>query len=253
MPNLLKAKLQSGAVCLNGWSQLPSASVMEQFAQAGWDSILIDLQHGLHDYASALACLQTLAAYPVTPLARPPWYEPGIIGKLLDAGAWGIVCPMTNTAADARALVKACCYPPLGERSNGPVRAGLHVGAAAYQATANQEVLILPQVETITAFENLDAILDVEGVGGIYVGPTDLGLSMGLPPTMDRDEPAILAIYEKLVEGCARRGLVAGMHCASPAYANRMIEMGFKLITVATDISLLANGAKAVVKAVKTG
>jgi len=251
LPNPLKAKLATGAACLNVWSMLPSPSAAELFAQAGFDSITIDLQHGLHDYASAVACMQAMAAYPVTPLARSPWNEPGIIGKLLDAGAWGVICPMINSSADAKALAKACCYPPLGERSNGPVRAGFYGGPGGYQATANQEVLVLPQVETGAAVDNIDAILDVEGVGGIYVGPSDLGLSIGLPAILDREEPAILAIYEKLVAACAKRGLVPGIHTASPAYATRMIAMGFRLVTIAADGALLARGARDAVKAMK--
>jgi 4-hydroxy-2-oxoheptanedioate aldolase len=110
---------------------------------------------------------------------------------------------------------------------------------------------VLPQVETGAAVDNIDAILDVEGVGGIYVGPSDLGLSMGLPAILDREEPVILAIYEKLLAACGRRGLVPGIHCASPAYGRRMIAMGFRLVTVAADGALLARGAADAVKAMK--
>lgn len=251
MPNQLKARLKLGQACINGWSLIPSNFCAEVFAQAGWDSITFDLQHGLHDYRSAIDCIQAIQSYEVTPLVRVPWNEPGIIGKVLDGGAWGVICPMINSQADAGALVRACHYPPLGQRSFGPVRASRYGGRTAYLASANQEILVLPQVETREAVENIEAILDVEGVSGVYVGPSDLGISLGLPATFDREEPVILEIYHELVAQTARRGLVAAMHNSSPAYAARMIEMGFRLITVANDMALLGNSSRETVLATR--
>jgi 4-hydroxy-2-oxoheptanedioate aldolase len=251
MSNPLKARLKAGRVCLNAWSVLPSPFVVEALALSGWDSVTLDLQHGLHDYASMVACIQALRASPVTTLARTPWNEPGILGRVLDAGAWGVICPMINTAADARALADACLYPPVGKRSNGPIRAPAPAGGVAYQSIANDEVLILPQVETIEAVTNLDAILDTPGLGGIYVGPSDLGFSMGLPPKLDREEPEILRIYEGLIEKTSRRGLVAGIHNLTPAYAGRMADMGFTLVTAASDLDLIGQGGRAAARATR--
>ena len=251
MTNKLKARLKSGKVAVNAWSLLPSTFAAEFMVQAGWDSVTFDMQHGLHDYASAVACIQACQAHPVTPIVRVPWSEPGILGKVLDAGAWGIIVPMINTAEEARALVKACYYPPLGMRSNGPVRAAAYGVASSYQSIANDEIIILPQIETREGVANAEAILDVEGISGIYVGPSDLGFSYGLPPVLDREEPEILEIYRQLLALTKKRGLVAGIQNMSPAYGARMAEMGFQLVTVASDGLLLGRGARETVLATR--
>jgi len=242
--NKLRARLEAGKVCINGWSVIPCNFTAEIFAQMGWDSVTLDIQHGLHDYRSAVNCIQAMQAHPVTPLVRVPWNEPGIIGKVLDAGAWGVICPMINNAKDAQALVKASLYPPMGERSNGPVRAAAYGGRTPYQEIANDQVLILPQIETREAVENLEAILDVPGISGVYMGPSDLGLSMGLPPILDREEPEILAIYDRVLAETAKRGQFAGIQNGTPAYAARMAKLGFGLVTVASDGALLGHSAR---------
>ena len=138
-------------------------------------------------------------AHPITPLVRVPWNEPGIIGKALDGGAWGIICPMVNNAAEAKALADACLYPPVGKRSNGPIRAAMYGEASSYQTIANDEVLVIAMIETQEGIDNIDEILSVPGISGIYIGPSDMGLSLGLIPILDREEPLILGIYEKLL------------------------------------------------------
>ncbi len=251
MANPLRARLAAGKVAVNAWSLLPSTFAAEFLAQAGWDSITFDMQHGLHDYSSAVACIQAVQSHPVTPLVRVPWNEPGIIGKVLDAGAWGVIIPMVNTEADARAVVQACCYPPLGVRSNGPIRAAAYGTASPYQKIANAEILILPQIETQQAVDNLEAILDVPGISGIYAGPSDLGLSLGLAPVLDQEEPQILEIYRVLIEQTRKRGMFAGIQNATSGYAARMAAMGFGLVTVASDAGLLAMGARQAVLATR--
>jgi 4-hydroxy-2-oxoheptanedioate aldolase len=251
MANKLKARLKDGKVGLNAWSLLPSTYAAEFLVQGGWDSVTFDLQHGLHDYASAVACIQACQSYPATPLVRVPWGEPGILGKVLDAGAWGVIIPMINTAEEAQALVKACYYPPMGMRSNGPVRAAAYGTLSPYQSIANDEILILPQIETREAVRNLESILDVPGVSGVYVGPSDLAFSFGLPPALDREEPEIFEIYRNLIEQTRKRGLVAGIQNMSPAYGARMAEMGFQIITVASDGVFLGKGSRDVVVATR--
>ena len=242
--NRLKERLNAGKPCINGWLLLPSAFSAEVMAQTGWDSLTIDLQHGLHDYQSAVSAIQAMQAHPVTPLVRVPVNEPGIIGKVLDAGAWGVICPMVNTAAEARALVQSCLYPPIGARSYGPIRARGYGGPEPYHSIANDQVLVLPQIETIEAVHNIEQILDVTGVSGIYIGPNDLGFSMGLVPTLDRREPEILALYDTLLKETSKRRLIACIHNASPVYAAEMIKRGFHLVTVASDITCMAASAR---------
>jgi 4-hydroxy-2-oxoheptanedioate aldolase len=251
VPNKLKQMWQDGRASVNGWLAIPSGFSAEVMAQAGWDSVTVDLQHGLQDYQTMVACFQAMQSHPVLPMVRVPWNEPGIVGKVLDAGAYGVICPMVNTRAEAEAFVAACKYPPLGKRSNGPIRAGIYGVSTGYQTTANDEVLCIPMIETEEAIENLDAILDVPGINAVYVGPSDLGFSMGLIPILDREEPRILAAYEKIVTATKRRGITAGIHCGSVAYAGRAVGMGFRLVTVNNDSGLLLGAARSAVSGVR--
>jgi len=252
MPNKVKQMWKAGQAVANGWLAIPNAFSAEMFAQSGWDSITVDMQHGVQDYLSCVACFQGMHPHPVTPMVRVPWNEPGIIGKVLDAGAYGVICPMVNTPEEARALVQYCNYPPHGTRSNGPIRAGLYGEGGSYQKTANDEILVIPMIETKQAIENIGAILDVPGIDGIYVGPSDLSFSYGLEPKLDVEDPFILGIYEKLLTECGKRGVSAGLHCGSSAYAKRMIKMGYKLVTVANEVAIMVNAAKAIVKDIKS-
>ena len=184
---------------------------------------------------------------PVTPLVRVPWNEPGIIGKVLDAGAYGVICPMVNNAGRGAGAGSYALYPPKGTRSNGPIRAGDLRRGGTYQKTANDEVLVIPMIETRQAVDNIDEILDVPGINGIYVGPSDLGLSLGQTPTLDSEEPQVLEIYEKLMAACKKRNLFAGIHNGTASYAARMITMGFQFCTIANDSGLMAMASRAAV------
>jgi 4-hydroxy-2-oxoheptanedioate aldolase len=251
MPNKLKELWQAGRPAVNGWLAIPSGFSAELMAQAGWDSVTVDMQHGVQDYQTMVACFQAMQSHPVLPMVRVPWNEPGIIGKVLDAGAYGVICPMINTRAEAEAFVAACRYPPQGKRSNGPIRAGLYGVSTSYQSTANDEILCIPMIETEEAISNLDAILDVPGINAVYIGPSDLGFSMGLIPILDREEPQILAAYDTIITATRKRGIAAGIHCGSAAYASRAIGMGFRMVTLANDANLLLGAARTAVSSVR--
>ena len=251
MTNRLKARIAAGKAAINGWLAIPSGFSAEVMAQCGWDSIVVDMQHGVQDYQSMVQCFQAMQAHPITPMVRVPWNEPGIIGKCLDGGAMGIICPMVNTRAEAQALADAAMYPPLGKRSNGPIRAAMYGEASSYQKTANDEVLVIPMIETQQGIDNIDEILSVPGISGIYIGPSDMGLSLGMIPILDREEPIILGIYEKLLAACKRHGKWAGLHNGSAAYAARMIKMGFRLTTIANDSGLMARAAREAITATR--
>lgn len=253
MANKLKQRWKEGKAAVNGWLAIPNAFSAEVMAQAGWDSVTVDLQHGVQDYLSMVSCFQGIQPHGNTPMVRVPWNEPGIVGKVLDAGAQGVICPMVNTPEEARALVQYCHYPPKGTRSNGPIRAGIYGEPSDYHKHAREDTLVIPMIETKQAIENLEAILDVPGVDAVYVGPSDLGLSYGIVPKLDREEPEILKIYERIIEQTAKRGQVAGLHNGTPAYAARMINMGFKLVTIANDSGILLQAARAAVKATRDG
>lgn len=250
--NRLRTLWAEGKAAVNGWLGIPSSLAAENMAQAGWDSLTVDTQHGLVDYQAAVGMLQAISTSDATPLVRVPWNEPGIMGKMLDAGAYGIICPMVNTREEAEAMVRACRYPPEGERSFGPTRA-VWYGGADYAEKANETVVVMPMVETRKAIENLDAILSTPGVDGVYVGPADLGLSHGFVAKGDRDEPELLAIIHRIAEAAARHGKVAGIHCGAPAYARKMIDAGYSLVTIQADAQLLNAAARRAVELTRHG
>src|ERR1700744_1990871 len=251
MANKVKQIWAEGKTAVNAWLAIPAGFSSELMAQGGYDSVTVDIQHGVQDYQSMVQCFQAMQAHPVTPLVRVPWNEPGIIGKALDGGSMGIICPMVSTAAEAKALADACLYPPVGRRSNGPIRAPMYAEASSYQATANNEILVVPMIETQQGIDNIDEILSVPGISGIYIGPSDMGLSLGLIPILDREEPIILSIYEKLLASCKKHGKFAGIHNGTAAYAARMMQMGFQLCTIANDSGLMARAAREAVTATR--
>ncbi len=250
--NGVKDKWAAGEPVVNGWLAIPSGVSAEIMARAGYNSITVDLQHGLIDYQTALALLQSAAQTDATPLARVPWNEPGIIMKLLDAGAYGIICPMVNTKEECERFVGACRYAPAGYRSYGPSRASMYAGAG-YAEEANSTLLAIAMIETRQAMDNLDAILSVPGLDGIYIGPSDLGITLGVGPTPDREEgPAFEAIKE-ILAGAKKHGLKAGIHTQAPEYALKMFDLGFDLATVGMDTNLLRAAANQTVKTMRAG
>ena len=246
--NPLRRVWAGGRVALNGWIAVPSVLSAEALACAGWDAITVDMQHGTADFHDLLSLLPVIEKSGAAPLVRVPWLEEGAIMRALDAGALGIIAPMIETPGDARRLVDACRYPPDGGRSFGPVRARLAWGDG-YVAQANAEVLPLAMIETKEAVRNLDAILSVAGLGGVYVGPADLSLSHGFDPGFDREEPAMLALIRDILARCRAAGVPCCLHCGSPDYAARMAQEGFALLTVGSDARFVEAGSRAAVRA----
>ena len=237
-----------GRPVLNGWLSIGNPFTAEIMAAQGYDSVTVDVQHGALDYSDALPMFQAMRASGVTPMARAPWCEPGIIMKLLDAGAMSIICPMINTAEDAARFAGYLRYPPHGQRSFGPTRVGVAHGLAAYSREANDLVLGFAMIETAEAMRNLDAIAATPGLDGLYIGPADLtlGLSEGrLPPGFDREEPEMIEAIQRILAAAHRNGIKACLHCGNPDYAARAIEWGFDLVTVGGDSRLLAAAANA--------
>ncbi len=241
--NRLKGLWQEGKTVVNAWLTIPSAWSAEVMAHAGFDSLTIDMQHGLADYATALAMLQAVSTTDVVPLARVPWNDPAIIMRVLDAGAYGVICPMVNTRAEAEAFVGACRYAPAGYRSYGPTRAVVYAGAD-YYAHADATVLTLAMIETRQALENLDAIASTPGLDGVYIGPADLSISLGLAGMGDFRDPALLAVLDTILAATARRHLVPGIHAITPENAIMLSERGFRFVTPANDTGLLTASAK---------
>jgi 4-hydroxy-2-oxoheptanedioate aldolase len=242
-PNTIRSIWQSGGCVLNGWLHAPSPFVSEVMAHSGWDSLTLDMQHGVIDYGAALGMLQAISTTAVVPLARVPWNEPGIVMKLLDAGCYGIICPMVNTRAECEAFVGACRYPPLGYRSIGPLRATLYAGDD-YAAHANDTILTLAMIETRAAVDNLEAILSTPGLDAIYIGPADLSQNFGYAAKLDPTEPEIVDLIDRIVASAKQHGIVAGMHTGSVEYARRMAERGLQFVTIGSDMRLMAAAAQ---------
>jgi len=249
--NKLKKYIKEGKPIINGWLQIPSSFSAEVMAHQGWDSLTIDMQHGVVDYPNALQMLQAISSTDVTPLARVNWNEPGQIMKILDAGCYGVICPMVSNKSEAERFVQACMYPPKGYRSFGPIR-GLIYGGSDYGEHANDEILKLAMIETKEALDNLDEIMSTPGIDGVYIGPADLSLAIGEKPSFDNPEgsPQYKKIVE-ILEHAKKNNIAAGIHNASAEYAKKMIDIGFNLVTVGSDQKALTTGAKSEVSKLK--
>ena len=256
--NTLKEIWARGGAVVNGWCSIPSSFSAEIMAHQGFDSICIDTQHGAIDYQVALTMLQAISTTPVIPIVRVPWNDPGQLMKMLDAGAYGVICPMINTRAHAEALAAACKYPPRGIRSFGPIRAKYYAGGSThgggdYHEFANEETIVMAQIETAEAIANLDEILSVPGLDAIYVGPSDLSMALGSQPRSGQNDVAVVEAKKKIVAACKRHNKPVGIHTQSAGSALKMISEGFQLVTIASDDRFLMTMAKAEVTAVKDG
>ena len=250
--NRIRSIWKAGGAVVNGWLAIPSAFSAETMAHQGWDSLTVDLQHGVVDYPAAVNMFTAISTTDTVPVVRVPWNEPGILGKVLDAGAYGVICPMVNTREDAEHLVAATRYAPLGSRSMGPIRASLY-GGADYAKHANDTVVVLGQVETQQSLDNLDAILSVEGLDGVYIGPADLSISLGCAPTFDDVEPPVAKAIEHVLARAKALGKVAAIHNGSPEAALARIAKGFQFVTIGSDARFIAAGAQQVVAAMRAG
>ncbi len=240
--NATKAKWRRNDATFGAWLSVPSSYSAELVAHAGFDWVCIDMQHGVIDYQVAVTMLQAISTTDTTPIVRVPWNEPSIIGRMLDAGAMGVIVPMVNSVDEARAAVAACRYAPLGIRSYGPTRAALYAGPD-YFDHANEEVACIPMIETRQALAQVDDILSVPGIDAVYVGPIDMSLTLGLPPRMDNGgefEAARIAI----AQAGARHGVTAGIH-GNASLAARHLAAGYRMVTVYHDVVALASAAAA--------
>jgi 4-hydroxy-2-oxoheptanedioate aldolase len=210
------------------------------------------MQHGVVDYQVAVTMLQAISTTETVPFVRVPWNEPGVIMKALDAGAYGVIIPIVNNAAEAEAAVRACRYPPRGIRSHGPIRAALY-GGRDYIARGDAEVLCIVQVETKESVDNLDEILSVPGVDAAYIGPADLSLSLGLPPASDQDDTGFIDAIDRVLEECKRHNVVPGAHGGNVATARKRLDQGFLMVEICDDAGSLARSAAADLKTVRGG
>ena len=241
--NELKQRWANGGGGIGLWLSLPEPAIAETIGTVGADYVVVDMQHGLiadGDVADLLRAMQRSTA---TPLVRVPWNDPGSIGRVLDAGAMGVIIPMVNTVEQAERAVSSCFYQPKGSRSHGPIRAATSLGPG-YAEEANDQVLCIPMIETVQAIENLDAILEVPGIDAVYVGPADLSRTLGLPPAGDHDDASFIEALDTILAACGRAGVVAGVH-ANPAIVGKRLDQGFRMVTATSDLLAMMAGARA--------
>jgi 4-hydroxy-2-oxoheptanedioate aldolase len=249
--NKLRTLWAQGKPALNGWLAIPDSFAAEVMAHQGWDTLTIDLQHGLSDLAALVPMLQAIQATPTMPLVRVPWLEPGVIMRTLDAGAQALICPMVNTREDAQRLVQFARYAPSGGRSFGPVRAGL-VHGADYADAANDNIVLFAMIETAQALDNLDAICSVEGIDAVYIGPSDLSLSLGCRPVFDDVEPPVAQAIDHVLTRAKAHGLRAGIHNGRTDVARARRAKGFDFVTVSSDARILIAGSQQILNEMKT-
>lgn len=250
--NRLKGLWAEGRPALGGWLVLPGSSSAEIMAHTGVDWLCVDTQHGAIGYQESVHMLQAISTTETVPVVRVPWNEPGIIGKTLDAGAYGVIIPMVNTREEAEAAAAACRYAPEGRRSYGPGRSVLYAGRD-YFPNANATVLCICMIETREAIANVDAIISTPGVDAVYIGPSDLSVSLGLPPGYDNEAPEFVQAVEAVLAACKRHNVAPGVHAGNAEVARKRIEQGFRLVQMCDDAGSMARGAAEALSALREG
>jgi 4-hydroxy-2-oxoheptanedioate aldolase len=249
----LTARLKAGDGLALAWSALPEPAVVEMLLRAGYDAGMLDMQHGGWTYERALAGIAAAGAAGRPCIVRIPVGDFATASRLLDAGAAGIVAPMIDSPADARAFARFCKYPPTGQRSWGPMRAMDASGLSAtdYLGAANGLQIALAMIETRAALDALDAILDVEGIDGVLVGPADLSIALSGGRTLDPLAKEVDAAMDKVAAACRARGKWAAAYTTSGARARATLARGFHMVSISNDQYLLREIATAELVAAK--
>jgi 4-hydroxy-2-oxoheptanedioate aldolase len=220
------------------WHRIGTAQVAEIVGRAGFDWVCIDAQHGVIGESEVRTMLAGLAKAGCPGLVRTPWQDPGFAMRALDAGAHGILFPTVSDADEVRRAVGACKYPPVGYRS----WAALGLGGADTEA-ANEATSCGVMIETASAVDAFEEIAAVDGLGFVFVGPDDLAISLGRPPTTEPTDEVVLAAIDRVRSCCLERGLPVGIYCGSPAMVRRWGAAGFTVLAVASDLAVLGPGA----------
>jgi 4-hydroxy-2-oxoheptanedioate aldolase len=240
--NNLKQVWSAGGHVVFGQCAIGSPLVAEAMAGQGYGGVLVDMQHGAIGYDAMLGMMQAIATTSAAPAVRIPWNLPPYIMQALDAGAQMVIAPMINSGAECRAFVDACHYAPRGYRSWGPVRAQFK--ADNYFRDAAAMTVPVAMIETKDALARAEEIIAVAGLGGIYVGPADLSITLGLTPPGDEPEAVTVKAITDILEIARRRGVAVGTHANTPAFARKMIAAGCQFVVLGVDIGLIADGAR---------
>jgi len=236
--NPLRPRLERSEVLIGGWCTLPTPFAAELVGRSGVDYAVVDMQHGLAGYSDLIAMLQAIELTGTVPMVRIPFGDYGLAQRALDGGAMGVVVPMVNDPGLAEAAVRACRYPPAGERSYGPIRSRLLLGTDT--DWANEQVLCLVQIETRAALASLDDILQVPGIDGVYVGPSDLALTHGIPPGTPSDE--VDGLLSLIAQACRRHGKIPAIHALSGSDGHQKLALGYQMCSIGSDSTWLHAG-----------
>lgn len=242
-PNRLHELSAAKQTALVGWMTFSSSYAAEFFGHAGFDAVVIDLQHGPFYLDAAVPMLQALSATPAMPMVRCSANNFFEIGKLLDAGAYSIICPLIEDADDAKRFVAACRYPPMGSRSYGPTRGFLY-GGADYFEQANHTIVTWAMIETPQSIRQLDAICAVEGLDGVFIGPTDLSISLGANPPPNWREAPLAPEIARVLATAQSAGKMTGIYCTTAEMAADMRRAGFDMVVLANDAVMLGAAVK---------
>jgi 4-hydroxy-2-oxoheptanedioate aldolase len=250
----LARRLAAGETVFTGWCGLPSPIVAETVGREGFSAVTLDAQHGLWDLAGILAGIAAVRQAGAAPIVRVPVGEFATVSRVLDFGAEGVIAPMINTPADARAFAAAAKFPPIGERSWGPHRAMTLAGMSdmkAYLNTANDHVVTLAMIETPAALANLDAILATPGIDAVFVGPSDLSITLTQGAELDPHSAIVEQALDRLVAAAQKAGKIAGLYCVNAERALTCAKRGIRFLAVGSDLAFLRAGTGAQVKALK--
>jgi 2-keto-3-deoxy-L-rhamnonate aldolase RhmA len=244
----IKQKFQEGEVSIGSWMSMGHVSIAEILAQAGFDWVVVETEHTAIDVSEVLRLLIAIEGRGAIPLVRLAWNDPIQAKAVMDSGAAGVIVPMVNSKEEAELAVKSVKYPPEGFRGVGLARAqGYGVSFDEYIEHANNDGLLMLQIEHIDAVNNIEDILSVPGIDGTYIGPYDLSCSMGLAGQLNH--PDVEAAKKRVLEATQACGLAPGIHLVHPDMAReelgRHVEMGFRFIALGTDILFLGDPARA--------
>ncbi|CAN5769149.1 aldolase/citrate lyase family protein [soil metagenome] len=247
--NHVKRRLEAGEPSIGTWLGLPSPESAEYVAALGFDWLTVDTEHNPIDIRIASQMFGAIAGAGVAPMVRIPWNHPENFKRVLDAGAWGVVVPMVNSKEEAEMAVEATFFPPKGNRSVGGGMTGLRFDTSGgeYLKHADDEILLVLQIEHIDAVERCDEILGLPGVGACFIGPNDMAASMGigLGVPLEGDHPRMIeaiAHVQKTAKAC---GVAPGIHCSGAEGVNQRIDQGFQFLAMASELRYMVGGLAA--------
>jgi len=251
--NPVKEQLKAGKNSFGVWSSIGHPDVAELLAECGYDWILFDMEHGPLTIQTVHQLMQAMGSSRCVPMVRVPSHDPTTIAQVLDCGAMGVMVPKVQNGEEARRIVQASKYPPVGQRGIGARRAAKYGDTfTEYVESANDHVMVIAQIESRQGVENIDEIVSTEGIDAVAIGPGDLSADMGC--FTERDRPDFQKAIADVLDACKRHDCVPCMaYVGSPEKSFPLLEQGFRMLGVGEDIQLLQQMARANSAALRSG